>query len=135
MDDTLEIVTESINASVSASTLRSYRGGWQEFVSYCAKHSKEPLSVDHHFVMRFLGHRSKTVSVSRLYVLLSSISHHYRARGLVSPCDNSMVRMMMKGTSISYVTLMSIKINMYIFQVSKGLKPRTVPSGVPSPSP
>jgi len=97
MDDTLEIIGESINASVSASTLRSYRGGWQEFSSYCAKHSKNPLDVDHHFAMRFLAHRSKTVSVSRLYVLLSSISHHYRARGLVSPCDNSMVKMMMKG--------------------------------------
>lgn len=47
--------------------------------------------------MRFLGHRSKTVGVSRLYVLLSSIAHYYRSKGLSSPSDHTTVKMMMKG--------------------------------------
>jgi len=42
-------------------------------------------------------HRYQTCGLSRLYVHLSSISHFYRAKGLNSPCDNSRVKMMMRG--------------------------------------
>jgi len=111
MDDTLKLVSECINGSVSNSTLKSYQGGWPDFVVYRTENNLEPLNADHHQVMRFLAQKSiagelytfcghdliKAVPLYRLYILLSSISHHYRAAGLSSPCHHSMVKMMMKG--------------------------------------
>jgi len=61
----MEIVAECINGSVSASTLKSYRSGWKEFADYCTNKTLDPYQVDHHLVMRYLAHKSKTVGSSR----------------------------------------------------------------------
>jgi len=77
------------------------------FRDYCDDRSVDPLGAEINFVAQYLIVRHETCGLSRLYVHLSAISHYYRAAGLSSPCDNSRIKMMMKGKKGSFYWLFS----------------------------
>jgi len=76
---------------------KSYKRSFGQFTDYCENLEIDPYAASPDCVSRYLMHRYQHCGLSRLYVHLSAISHFYRARGLESPCDNSRVKMMMKG--------------------------------------
>jgi len=76
---------------------RSYRRSFGQFVDFCHDQEVDPYAASPNLVARYLMQRYQTCGLSRLYVHLSAISHFYRSKGLDSPCDNSRVKMMMRG--------------------------------------
>jgi len=92
-----DLVEKYVQKSVSESTKRSYSRSFGQFTDYCADLGTNPYEVTADFVAKYLVQRYQSCGLSRLYVHLSAISHYYRAKGLESPCDNSRIRMMMKG--------------------------------------
>ncbi len=56
-----------------------------------------PAAADPEVVLDYLRQCSQTVGLSRVYLILSAITFHYRRLGKVSPCDHIRVKLFMRG--------------------------------------
>jgi len=99
-DSELEKAQQFIHCSVSESTLKGYNKCWEDFIEYCKGKHQDPYQCDVPIVMKYLVQKGKNCGISRLYVYLSAISHHYRSSGRPSPCDDTRIKMMMKGKKL-----------------------------------
>jgi len=96
-DAELEKAQQFIHCSISESTLKGYNKCWEDFVAYCKEKNQDPYRCEVPTVMKYLVQKGTNCGVSRLYVYLSAISHQYRSTGRASPCDDTRIKMMMKG--------------------------------------
>jgi hypothetical protein len=63
----------------------------------CRRNSMDVDNCHTEGVLSYLLSISEKSGLSRVYTHLSSISHHFRRRGLASPCDDIRVKLFMKG--------------------------------------
>ena len=76
---------------------KQYDSAFEGFKTFCLERQGDPLNASVTDCLEFFALLSENVRVSRIYIYLSAISHHYRRLGLVSPCDDVRIRMFMKG--------------------------------------
>lgn len=66
--DANNIISQFLDSSVSAATLKSYKQGWEEFTNFCATESIRPLFATTDLVLKFFALKGKTVGYSRNFL-------------------------------------------------------------------
>jgi site-specific recombinase XerD len=81
----------------AANTLRSYRAGWQHFVSWCAAHTLQALPATPQTLVLYLTARADEVTPGTLASRIAAIRFAHQQSGYASPTTHPMVRDVLSG--------------------------------------
>jgi site-specific recombinase XerD len=78
-------------------TLRSYRAGWQHFVTWCAAHALQALPATPQTLVLYLTARADEVTPGTLASRVAAIRFAHQQSGYESPTTHPMVRDVLSG--------------------------------------
>jgi site-specific recombinase XerD len=81
----------------AANTLRSYRTGWQHFVTWCAAHALQALPATPQTLVLYLTARAEQVTPSTLASRVAAIRFSHQQSGYESPTTHPIVRDVLSG--------------------------------------
>jgi site-specific recombinase XerD len=81
----------------AANTQRSYRAGWQHFVTWCAAHTLAPLPATPQTLVLYLTARAEQVTPGTLASRVAAIRFAHQQHGHASPTTHPLVRDVLSG--------------------------------------